>query len=79
MTLFQKTSRSSYCEWKGTATYYAVSLPSSGKEQVVRDRCWSYGNPTSGFKPIRDYISFYVGPWNCFVDGEQVQAQPGDF
>lgn len=75
MSLFQKTSRSSYCEWKGTATYYSVTLPGS----QVANRCWSYDTPTSKFTPIKDYISFYVGPWDCYVDDEQVKAQPGDF
>lgn len=76
MSLFRKTDRSSYCEWKGTATYYSVSVPET---QAVMNRCWSYDSPTSGFKPIKDYISFYAGPWDCFVDDEKVKAQPGDF
>ncbi|OTA04775.1 hypothetical protein A9Z42_0053780 [Trichoderma parareesei] len=24
-------------------------------------------------------LSFYAGPWDCFVDGERVDPQPGDF
>jgi hypothetical protein len=24
-------------------------------------------------------VSFYAGPWDCFVDGELVKPQPGDF
>ncbi|GAB7323642.1 hypothetical protein MBLNU13_g07124t1 [Cladosporium sp. NU13] len=74
----QKTPRSSYCEWKGQATYYSVTNPEDGKE-VVRDRIWSYDSPTQGFEGIRGYLSFYAGPWECFVDGERVEAQPGDF
>lgn len=75
VSLLTQTDRSSFCEWKGTASYYSVSLP--GKE--VRDRCSSYGNPTTGFNPIKDYISFNAGPWGCFLDGEKVVPQPGDF
>lgn len=71
----QKTPRSSYCEWKGQATYYAVE---DGGE-VVKDRIWSYDSPTEGFKEIKGFLSFYAGPWECFVDGERVEAQPGDF
>jgi uncharacterized protein (DUF427 family) len=74
----QKTSRSSYCEWKGQATYYAVANPADSKD-VVRDRIWSYDSPTEGFKGIKGFLSFYAGPWECFVDGEKVEAQPGDF
>lgn len=71
------TGRQTYCEWKGAATYYKVDSPSEGK--TVSNRIWSYDKPTSGFEPIKGYLSFYVGPWECFVDGEKVEAQPGDF
>lgn len=77
-TPLSPTSRTSYCEWKGQATYYAVTNPADSKE-VVRDRIWSYDNPTEGFTGIKGFLSFYAGPWECFVDGEKVEAQPGDF
>jgi uncharacterized protein (DUF427 family) len=70
-----QTSRSSHCEWKGNATYYSVGNGST----TVADRIWSYDNPTNAFQPIRGYLSFYVGPWDCYVDGEKVEAQPGAF
>ena len=66
-----KNARSSYCEWKGTASYYDLD--------GVKSRIWSYDNPTGGFKEIKDYLSFYAGPWDCYVDGEKVEPQPGDF
>ncbi|TQN70948.1 hypothetical protein CSHISOI_04552 [Colletotrichum shisoi] len=76
------TPRSTYCEWKGVATYYSTTAPgssSTGKSVDVSNRIWSYESPTSGFEAIAGYFSFYAGPWNCFVDGEAVQPQPGDF
>ncbi|KAI0019880.1 DUF427-domain-containing protein [Xylariomycetidae sp. FL0641] len=76
-----KTSRTSYCEWKGKATYYAISLPGDegSHEKTVANRIWSYGSPTKGFEDIKGYLSFYAGPWDCYVDGEKVEPQPGDF
>lgn len=78
-----KTSKTSYCEWKGEATYFTLTYPSGEK---VENRIWCYENPTSPFKEIKDYISFYASAgdgaekgWDCFVDGEKVVAQPGDF
>ncbi|KAI1328698.1 hypothetical protein F5Y16DRAFT_368444 [Xylariaceae sp. FL0255] len=71
-----KTSRSSFCEWKGQATYYSIS-EDGGKP--VLNRIWSYDGPTKPFKDITGYLSFYAGPWDCFVDGEKVEPQPGDF
>ena len=66
------------CEWKGKATYYEIANPAK-PEDIVKNRIWSYDNPTSGFKAIKGYLSFYAGPWNCYVDGEKVEPQPGDF
>ena len=40
---------------------------------------WTYERPTEGFKDIKDHLSFYAGPWECYVDGEKVEPQPGDF
>lgn len=70
-----KTSKKTGCEWKGTATYYSVQLGG----QTIANRIWAYESPTRPFAPIRGYLSFYAGPWDCFVDGEKVEAQPGDF
>ncbi|KAK9772133.1 hypothetical protein AB5N19_08765 [Seiridium cardinale] len=67
--------RSSYCEWKGKATYYSIA--SGGN--TVPNRIWSYNSPTKRFEAIKGHLSFYAGPWECFVDGEKVEPQPGDF
>ncbi|KAK4539227.1 hypothetical protein LTR36_000882 [Oleoguttula mirabilis] len=72
------TSNSSFCEWKGRAQYYSIEDPSK-PGGMVKNRIWSYETPTEGFKPIKGYLSFYAGPWDCYVDGEKVEAQPGDF
>jgi len=72
------STNSSYCEWKGHATYHNLANPAK-PEEVVKNRIWSYGSPTESFKGIKDYLSFYAGPWDCYVDGEKVEAQPGDF
>jgi uncharacterized protein (DUF427 family) len=71
--------KTSYCEWKGRATYWTIKHPESGEE--IKAKIWSYENPTSPFKDIKGYLSFYAGgvPWECFVDDEKVEAQPGDF
>lgn len=62
------------------ASYYSISrqLP-DGKTETVKDRIWSYNDPTESFKSIAGYLSFYAGPWDCYVDGELVTPQPGDF
>lgn len=74
----QPTNHASFCEWKGRATYYSIANPANPGE-VVKDRLWSYDSPSETFKGIAGYLSFYAGPWECFVDGEKVEAQPGGF
>ena len=63
---------SSFCEWKGAAAYWG--LASSG-EMVG----WNYPEPSERFAAIRGYFSFYPGRVACFVDGERVRPQPGQF
>lgn len=76
-TVFLEPSkRSSFCEWKGKARY--LSLVVNGKES--KDAAWTYPAPTPAFASIRDFLAFYPSRVDaCFVDGEQVQPQPGDF
>ena len=78
MDLIQRSSGGrTTCEWKGQATYFDV-IPKNGKEPVQR-RVWSYEHPTKQFSEIAGYLCFYASPFECFVDGEKVEAQPGDF
>lgn len=67
------------CEWKGAATYHNLTLNSTS--DTVKGKVWSYATPTPRFKGIQDYLCFYASgvPWTCYVDGEKVQPQEGDF
>jgi uncharacterized protein (DUF427 family) len=69
-------SGSSFCEWKGEATYYDVEV--NGKRAARA--AWSYLAPTAGFSSINGYVAFYAHLMDaCFVDDEQVEPQPGNF
>lgn len=71
-----RTSRSTFCEWKGQATYYTVKVG----DKETRDAAWFYPEPTRAFAAIKDYVAFYPSKMEaCYVDGERVQAQEGDF
>lgn len=65
----------SRCEWKGTATYKSVELPSGLLKQVA----WTYEYPFPAFAEITGYYAFYPDAVECYVDGERVQPQPGSF
>jgi uncharacterized protein (DUF427 family) len=64
--------RSTVCEFKGTARYY-----DAGDRSAV---AWSYASPSPGYEAIAGCYAFYPGRVDrATVDGEQVEAQPGDF
>ncbi|MGD1907007.1 MAG: DUF427 domain-containing protein [Leptolyngbyaceae cyanobacterium] len=70
------TQRSSFCEWKGAARYFTLTV---GDRQAV-DAIWSYPQPTPRFAAIQDYIAVYPSRMDaCYVDDEPVQSQAGDF
>lgn len=66
----------SLCEWKGQARYYTVTVGDARELNAA----WSYPEPAAAFASIRDYIAFYAQRMDaCFVDGERVTPQPGEF
>ncbi len=76
MAYLTLTPRSSWCEWKGQAGYYTVTVGDRTAEQAA----WFYAEPTPAFAAIKNYVAFYASRMDaCCVNDEQVQAQPGDF
>ncbi len=76
MQFLQFSQRTSFCEFKGRATYWTMQV---GDRQAP-DAAWSYASPSQRFEPIQGYLAFYPSRMDaCFVDDEQVQAQAGDF
>ncbi len=70
------TAHQSYCEFKGLAIYYTLEVGG----RTATNAAWSYHDPSIGYESIRDYVAFYPGRVDaCYVDGELVQAQEGDF
>jgi uncharacterized protein (DUF427 family) len=76
MTLLAPSAHSSFCEWKGQASYFDVKI----KGEAFAAVAWSYSKPTAPFRMLQDHIAFYAAPFEgCFVDGEQAVPQPGGF
>lgn len=68
-----EVAQSSFCEWKGRASYFAhASAP-----QIAI--AWLYANPSLSFAQIDGHASFYPSRAECFVNGEAVRPQPGEF
>ncbi len=72
----RETSGSSWCEWKGRATYYDLL----GGGVVAAKSAWSYVNPTPGFEAIVGAVAVMAANVDrCTVNGEVVVPQPGGF
>jgi len=71
MELLRPTRKSSFCEWKGQASYWSAAS--------AENAAWSYESPNASFKPIQGHLAFYPSRFECYVDDERVAAQPGDF
>lgn len=71
------TTGSSFCEWKGQAAYFDV-VGADGR--VANRAAWHYPQPTPRFVELREHVALYPGLMDDItIDGEHVQAQPGDF
>jgi uncharacterized protein (DUF427 family) len=54
-SLLRRTDNSSYCPFKGDASYYSITV---GGERSV-DAIWTYENPYPAVSEIKDHVAFY--------------------
>ena len=67
---------SSFCEFKGTATYLDVVSPG----RTAARAAWTYRRPDPGYEVLGGHISLYPGQMDLVtVDSERVRAQDGGF
>ena len=55
MDRFVKTEHSTYCPYKGDASYYSMSVGGDTVENAV----WSYEKPYDEVMDIKEYFAFY--------------------
>ncbi len=71
------SNASSTCEFKGRAAYAHLAVPG---RPVVRDACWWYPEPTTGYAPMAGAICFYPQRVDrCTVGGEVVVPLASSF
>jgi uncharacterized protein (DUF427 family) len=76
MDYFSTTPRSTFCEYKGAASYYTIRVG----ERTEAHAAWFYPHPSTPYAALANYVAVYPSRMEaCFVDGEQIQPQPGDF
>ncbi len=81
LEFLQRSTASSFCEFKGEAAYYDLSIGT----QLQRSVGWFYPNPTKAYFALQNHVAFYASRVviqagdGCFVDDERVTAQAGNF
>ena len=55
MKLLERSDFTSYCPFKGDASYY--SIPSAGEKSI--NAVWTYETPYPAVAQIKDYVAFY--------------------
>ncbi len=74
--LLERGTGSSWCEWKGAATYWDAVVDGRRVPRVG----WSYEDPSPGYEHLRGAVAFYPGAVDrALVDGEPARPQPGGF
>jgi uncharacterized protein (DUF427 family) len=54
---FKESKSTSVCPWKGTASYYTISV--DGVDNV--DAAWFYPTPKDAAAQIKDFVAFWKG------------------
>lgn len=70
------TAGSSWCEWKGQASYFDLVTPAA----VARRAAWTYPAPSAAFVELTGAVAVMASLVDrCTVNGEEVVPQPGGF
>jgi uncharacterized protein (DUF427 family) len=70
------TTQTTFCEYKGRTIYWTIKIGDRKSENAA----WTYPNPPKQYEALTGCVAFYASRVDaCFVDGERVRAQAGDF
>jgi uncharacterized protein (DUF427 family) len=72
-TLLHPSATSTYCPYKGDATYFSVAAPGG----LIEDAIWAYEQPYTAVAEIADHVAFYSDRVDITVqpDAEPATAQ----
>lgn len=75
-TALRPARGSTYCEWKGHASYLSICA----KDCEAEAAAWTYLDPAVAYRELFDHVALYPAAVDrCLVDGEVVLPQPGGF
>ncbi len=73
--LLQAASGQTFCEWKGSASYFDVAVDEGRAPRAA----WTYEDPKGAYAELRGWLSFYPRLVECYLDEERVRPQAGEF
>jgi uncharacterized protein (DUF427 family) len=77
LEMLEPVAGHSFCEWKGVARWFDV-VSADGRR--LRRAVWQYPDPTPSFRALAGWYALYPGAMDgCWLDGERVTPQPGQF
>jgi uncharacterized protein (DUF427 family) len=62
MSLLVRTTRYTYCPYKGDCSYYSIFVGSARSENAV----WTYETPYEAVAEIKEYLAFYSSRVDAF-------------
>ena len=72
--LLRRTETTTYCNYKGEATYWSAVIG----DTVVEDVAWSYEDPLPESLPIKGYLSFDSKRADVVAELPEFRAGPAD-
>ena len=63
-SVLRPTDTSTYCPFKGDASYYSVETPDGTVDDVI----WTYQKPYAAVSEIADHVAFYANRAEVTVD-----------
>ena len=75
LDLLTRTEHSTYCLWKGDASYWTIDVAGKSLENSV----WTYEDPYPEIAEIKNFVSFYWGRMDhWYEEDEEVFVHPRD-
>lgn len=73
--LFRKV-RDAYCAYKGCIKFYDIAVDQKRSNYAA----WYFPKPNPGYEALKGYIAYFAHKMDaCYVNGELVIPQPGEF
>ena len=75
MEFLEAAEQQTFCEWKGVARHWSIRAG----EHFSAEAAFDYPEPEPGYEALLGPLAFYPGRVECWLGGERVRPQPGEY